>query len=236
MAGDVKSSRITKYFLSFCSVFVLLFFIIVFLSSCKLPQSASNESSYTVSPEQKKAELKAKLERNYEDPQTHFLLGQLYQADRAWDDAEFEYNRSLQFGPAYMPAQAAMIKLYADRGDAVKAKNYLDIYMNLAGGMPDKLVELAKELQKQQADTYALACLNKALEIAPKSANVHKNLGYYYLSKNEKEKASEHFQESFKIDSNQHDVALELGKLGVPIVYDAKPPQTKQQPNETPKK
>jgi tetratricopeptide (TPR) repeat protein len=236
MAGNVRNDRIANCLLSLWPIYVLLSFIIICLSSCKLPQSTAGGPAYTVSPEQKKVELQEKLKRDFRDSQTHFLLGQLYHADRAWDDAEYEYNRALQFGPAYMPAQASMIKLYTDKGDAAKSKNYLDIYMNQAGEMPDKLVELARELQKQQADTYALTCFYKALEIAPKSANVHKYLGYFYLNKNEKEKASEHFQESFKIDSSQHDVARELGKLGIPVVYDARPPETKQQPtNETPK-
>jgi tetratricopeptide (TPR) repeat protein len=234
MAGDVINRKIPKYISCFWSIFVLLSFIIIFLGGCtRLQQSGGMVNS--VSPEQKKAELKAKLDRKYEDPQTHFLLGQLYHADRVWDEAEFYYNNALRFDPVYRPAQAAMIKLCVDKGDTVKAKNYLDIYMNQAGESPDKLVDLARELQRQQMNTYALTCFNKALEIAPKSANVHKYLGYFYLSQNEKEKASEHFQESFKIDSSQYDVARELGKLGVPIIYDAKPPQTKQQTQETPK-
>ncbi len=228
MAGDIEKSKITSCCLSFLSIYFLLFAIIIFLSGCRQPQQGGGFIN-SVPPEQKKADLKAQLNRKYEDPQTHYLLGQLYHADRAWDDAEFYYNNALRFDPVYRAAQAAMIKLCVDKGDTVRAQHYLDVYMNQAGENPDKLVDLARELQQQQMDTYALTCFNKALEIAPKSANAHKYLGYYYLSKNEKEKAKEHFQVSFEIDGTQHDVALELGKLGVPVVYDARPPQTKQQ-------
>ncbi len=220
MAGTVKSRRLEGKFSSFWQVLILVSFFTIILSGCTTPKT-DNGFSMPVPPEKKKAELRESLKRNFEDPQTHFLLGQLYHADKDWADAEYEYNLALRFDPVYRPAQAAMIKLQVDRGDNLKAQHYFEIYMNQAGDSPKKLVDLATNFQQQNVDTFALKAFQKALDIAPNSAMVHKYLGYFYLSRNDKEKAKEYFENSYRLDGNQPDVALELGKLGVPIVYDA---------------
>lgn len=220
MAGVVKSKMTEMKVLSFWQISILVSLLAIILSGCETPKPQA-DFSVPIPPEKKKAELKESLKRNFEDSQTHFLLGQLYHADKAWDDAEYEYNLALRFNPTYRPAEAAMIKLQVDRGDNLKAQHYFEIYMNQAGDSPKKLVDLATNLQQQNVDTYALKCFQKALDIAPNSAMVHKYMGYFYLSKNNKEKAKEYFENSYKLDANQPDVALELGKLGVPIVYDA---------------
>jgi Tfp pilus assembly protein PilF len=222
MAGLVKSRKLIRQYLSFWHFFIFSSFFIILLTGCTRPR-ANGSFAVTVPPEQKKVELQEKLKHKFEDPQTHFLLGQLYHAEKAWDDAEYEYNMALRFDPVYRPAQAAMVKLLMDRGDKLKAQHYFDTYMNQVSDSPDKLIELATELQQQQLDTYALDCYQKALKIAPNSAKVYKSLGYFYLSRNDKDKARESFETSFKLDGNQPDVARELGKLSVPIVYDGKP-------------
>ena len=224
MAGRVESSKFPLKTIGFWTIFTLIFSLTVILSGC-VNQQQSITFAENVSPEQKKVELKKRLERRYDDEQTHFLLAQLYHAERSFDDAEFYYNNSLRFDPVYKPAQAGIIKLFLDRGDKLKAQHYLENYMSLAGENPTKIVELAREFQEQGLDTYAMDCFQKALDIAPKSAEVHKYLGYFYLSRNDSEKAREHFQTSFEIDATQHDVSRELGKLEVPVEYEGPVPK-----------
>ena len=224
MAGKVKSIKITKRYSGFIYIFAFSFLVILF--GC-VQQPRPNFSD-DISPEQKKVELKRSLDRRYNDPPTHFLLAQLYHAEGAWDDAEFYYNNALRFDPVYRPAQAGLVKLFIDRGDTLKAQHYYENYMNQVGDNPSKIVELAREFQVQGLDSYAMKCFNEALSIAPKSAEVHKYLGYFYLSRNDKDKAREHFEESFNTDNTQEDIARELGKLGVPIIYEGIPPESEQ--------
>ncbi|MBN2588720.1 MAG: hypothetical protein JXA96_02570 [Sedimentisphaerales bacterium] len=226
MAGKIESSKIALRYSGSWTSYIYIFTLLVFLSGCVNQQYGNFADN--VSPEQKKVELKKRLERRYNDAPTHFLLAQLYHADRSWDDAEFYYNNSLRFDPVYRPAQAGMVKLFVDRGDTLKAQHYFENYLNQVGDIPSKIVELGREFQEQGLDTYAMTCFNKGLTIAPKSAEVHKSLGYFYLSKNNKDKAREHFETSFNIDSTQKDVARELGFLGVPIVYEGIPPVTEE--------
>ena len=57
----------------------------------------------------------------------------------------------------------------------------------------------------------------QALHLEPNSAKVHKQLGYYYLAKNDKVRAEEYLKRSFQLDPVQPEVAGELGKLGVEV-------------------
>jgi Tfp pilus assembly protein PilF len=122
MAGVVKSRKLMAKNLGFRSIFILAFISMIVLAGCTNPQPNDNYYA-SLSPAQKKAELQKSLEKNFEDSQTHFLLGQLYQTDKLWDDAEYQYNLALRFDPVYRPAQAAMVKLLLDRGDPVKAQH-----------------------------------------------------------------------------------------------------------------
>jgi Tfp pilus assembly protein PilF len=99
----------------------------------------------------------------------------------------------------------------------MKAVNYLEIYMNQAEGSANQLLELALEFQKQDLDNYSLTCFEKALTLAPNSSTVHKYLGYFYLEKNNKIKAEDHFVLSYELNNKQPDVAYELGLLGVQV-------------------
>jgi tetratricopeptide (TPR) repeat protein len=209
--GNVRMS-VVLYPASFPSIFVLL--CIILLAGCNRPSTKNKEQ---LSVDQREAALEKSLDRKFEDPAAHYELGQLYQSQGQWTKAEYHYDKALQFDPVYRPAHAAMVKLFIDSGDKVKAKNYADIYMNQVSGSPSQLLELALEFQKQQVDEYALACFHKGLELAPNSASIHKYLGLYYLSKNDKVKAEEHLVASFKSDGSQTDVARELGRLGVQV-------------------
>ncbi len=163
------------------------------------------------------------MDQKFEDSGKLFLLGQLYHADKAWDEAEYYYKNSLRFDPIYKPAQAAMIKLMLDRGEPARAQQYLDTYMKQVANSPDKLIELGVEFQQQKLDPYALDCFQKVIELVPNSPEGYKYMGYFYLNKNDKDKATEYFKKSFNLDRLQDDVAFELGKLNVPIVYPGNP-------------
>ena len=226
MAGKTESSKIRIRKSGSWTIYICVFSLIVFLTGCVNQQPITFAENVT--PSQKKVELKKRLDRRFNDYEASFLLAQLYHAEKSYDDAEFYYENALRANPVYKPAQAGLVKLFVDRGETVKAQHYFENYLNLAGDIPSKIIELAQAFQDQGVDTFALASLNKALSIAPKSAEVNKALGYYYLKRNDKDKAREYFENSFNIDSKQDDVARELGFLGVPVVYEGKSPVTEE--------
>ena len=55
--------------------------------------------------EQAKILLKKSLEVCYKDPETHFLMGEIYEKTREIDNAKLAYQKALDACPDYMPAK-----------------------------------------------------------------------------------------------------------------------------------
>ena len=167
--------------------------------------------------EKRKAKLLKSLDRKFENPDAHFELGQLYHSDGMWAEAEEHYKTALNFDPAHRDAQAARVKVLLDMGDTTMSKLLTDEYMNQASIDAEESLLLALAFQKQRLDEYTLACYQQALNLAPNSAKINRQIGRYYLSKNNKEQAVDYLRRSFQLDPNQPEVARELGRLGVAV-------------------
>ena len=167
--------------------------------------------------EKKKAKLLKQIDRKFENPEAHFELGQLYQADGLWSQAEHHYRIALNFDPAHRNAQAGRVKVLLGSGDTARAKLLAEEYMSQASVSAAGSLQLALAFQRQQLDEYALTCYQQALHLAPNSAKINRQIGYYYLSKGEIVRAKDYLTRSFQLNPNQPEVAGELGRLGVEI-------------------
>lgn len=212
------------------AVWLAILLCVVFFAGCDSLGLGRKDKDIQLTPEEKeKAELLGKIDRKFEDPQTHYELGQLYQAEGRWAEAENQYNITLGFDPVHRQAQAARIKVLQNSGDTEKAKLLTNIYMEQASSSASASLNLAIAFQKQQMDEHALQSYQQALRLAPNSAAINKQIGYYYLSKNDKERAKDYLSRSFNLNRDQPEVAGELGRLGVMI-------QRKQKTKESVKK
>jgi len=217
---EVKVRGFSSWF-NFVSLFSLslLLFCSVLLIGCNNPQagSAEVEEARQAPVEARKALLLRSLDHKYENPDAHYELGRVYQAEGLWAKAERHYNIAISFDPAHRQAQAAMVQLFFESGDSAKARNYADIYMNQVANSASQALKLALAFRNEMLDEYALVCFRKALQLAPNSPAVNKHLGYYYLSKDDKVRAKEYLSRSFQLDPKQPEVAGELGRLGVEV-------------------
>lgn len=173
--------------------------------------------------EKKKAELQQQINRKFEDAGAHFQLGKLYQADGQWAQAENEYGVALNFDPVHRQAQAARVKVLASGGNAAKSKLLAEEYIKQASISAAASLELALAFQEQGLDEYALKSYQQALYMAPDSAKINRQIGFYYLSRGNKDQAREYLSRSYQLNPNQPDVAGELGRLGVAVRI---PPKT----------
>lgn len=202
----------------------LLFFASLFggcESSGKKAGNIKGEVARTPS-EEKKAKLLKEIDRKFENPGAHFELGRLHQADALWSQAEHEYTVTLSFEPAHRKAQAALVKVLGAGGDAAKAQVYADIYTTQVANFANESLKLGLAFQEQGLDEYALGCYKQALQLAPNSAKINRQIGYYYLSKGSKEEAKSYLSRSFQLDPLQPEVAGELGRLGVVVTIPRK--------------
>jgi tetratricopeptide (TPR) repeat protein len=157
------------------------------------------------------------IDNKFENPEAHYKLGQLNQNEGRWAQAQYEYNIALSFDPAHRPAQAGIIYVLKSMGDQGKANMTADTYIMQTSGSAEESLRLALAFQKEKLDELALRAYQQALRIAPNSAKINRQLGYYYLSKGDKVSARQYLLTSFRLNPKQADVAGELGRLGVDI-------------------
>lgn len=200
-----------------------LFVCTVLFSGCvettesdKIKTPQADKITQTPAVEKKQKLLRA-IERRFENPDAHFELGQLYQAEGLWVPAEYHYSIALRFDPVHRDTQAAMVKMITESGDTAKAKLQAETYMRQVSTSSAGSRRLAMGFQKQGLDEYVLPCYQQAIRLEPNSAENYKQIGYYYLSKNDKVRARDYLSRSFEINPRQSDVALTLGQLGVEI-------------------
>jgi tetratricopeptide (TPR) repeat protein len=207
------------FWLDSVTVFTFTFLLLctAIFVGCNSRDATTAGQVQNVPVEKRKADLLETIDRKFENPQAHYELGRIYQSERNWIKAEYHYNVALSFDPAHADAQAAMVKVFLDSGDTAKSKTYADIYMNQVTGSANATYRLGLAFQRQLLDEYAFDCYMQALQLDPTFAKVHKQLGYYYLGKNDKVRAEEYFKRSFQLDPVQPEVAGELGKLGVEV-------------------
>ncbi len=176
--------------------------------------------------EKEKAKLLKDLDRKYENPKAHYELGKLYHSQGMWDNAEWEYNKTLAFDPVHHEGQASIVKLLIDKGDRAKSEIIADMYMTQASVSAKHSLLLGRAFQDEGLDEYAVACYKQAHNLAPESVAINRQLGYYYLLKNDRANAEMYLRKTFELDPSQAEVAGELGRLGVKVQLPTK--QAKQ--------
>jgi Tfp pilus assembly protein PilF len=181
------------------------------------PEELKRIEKVTAPTEDTKAQILKQLEGKFEDPEVHYNLGKLYQRDGMWSKAEHEFSTALSFDPAHRESQAARVKVLLQSDDKGKAKILANDYVAQAANSAAGSLRLAMAFQKENLDDYALTCYRQALSLAPNSAKVNKQIGYFYMSRNQLDLAKDYLIRSFQLDPTQAEVAGELGRLGVVV-------------------
>ena len=233
--SELQTSKFNS-FASYALCFITLVFTLSFMG-CPPPTESDyapqlNRISQAQS-QQRKLRLLRAIERRFENPEAHFELGQLYQAEGLLVSAEYHYSTALRFDPVYRDAQAAMVNMKIENGDTAGGKLQADTYMRQVSTSATGSRRLAMAFQKQGLDEYTLACYQQSIRLEPNSAETYKQIGYYYLSKTDKVRARDYLSRSFEIKPNQSDVALTLGQLGVEIKIPQKTETNPGQPQES---
>lgn len=194
------------------------------LSGCGL-HSPDIDRDYINSIPDKESYLLDKLDQRFENPEVHCELGRYYHSESKWTKAQYHFDTALGFDPSHRPSQAAFLKMLIAKGDMAGAEQTLQRYQRQLFSAPQAMVSLAVALAEENLDTYALSCFSKALQLAPHSFEANKQLGMYYLAREDAERAREYLTKSFELNPNQPEVAGALGRLGVvvevPVKYQA---------------
>lgn len=164
-----------------------------------------------------KDKLQREINRKYDNPEAHYQLGKIYQSEGLLERADWEFTLALQFNPVMHKAQAAKVRVFGDLGQKDRARLAAELYISQAAASAEASSLLGKGFQQENLDDYALVCYQQALSMAPNSAALNKQIGYYYLSKGDTVRAEEYLRRSVQLDPYQPEVAEQLGRMGVVI-------------------
>ena len=192
-----------------------LVIMVAVLFGCGQPNKINYNEIPVETVEVDKTALLRKIDRKYSDSEAHYALGMLYYADGLYSKAESEFHIALRFDPAHRKAQVAIIRTLLAMGEEDRAEVSAENYMNQASVSAASSLLLGKAFQQAEFDEYAVACYQQALGLAPNSAALHRQIGYYHLSKGDRVRAEEYLRRSFQLDPTQAEVAGELGRLGI---------------------
>ena len=195
---------------------IALIICIMFFGACNKSSEKPTEIRRTTA-ELKKMQMLKEVQNDYKNADKHYQLGKLYQEEGQWAQADHEFTVALSFDPVHRQSQAAKVKSFASSGDTSNSQLAADFYMNQAFTSALGSLELAMAFQKEALDDYAFKCYRRALALAPNSAKVNRQIGFYYLSKGDDDRGRDYLTRSFQLNPNQPEVALALGKLGVAV-------------------
>jgi len=202
------------------------------MAGCNGNSSTKPKEIAPTEAEKAKAQLLRRIDSRFTDPEAHYELGKIYQSEGLLIQADKEFNTALSFDPVHRKAQAARVKVLGDLRETTQAQQSAKFFMNQTSTSATASLELGMAFQQGRLDDYALAFYNQAMNLAPTSARVHKQLGLYYLSKNDTDRGKDYLVRSFQINPNQPDVAKILGGFGIEVKSGTK--TGTQNPDKTP--
>ncbi len=191
--------------------------LVLFLGGCSWFQGKdlNRVNPEVLNPE--KERLQSEIDNKFDNPEAHYQLGKIYQSEGLRERADWEFTLALQFDPVMYKAQAAKVRVYQDMRQFDKSKLAAELYISQVAASAESSAMLGRGFQQEGLDDYALTCYQQALARAPNSAALHKQIGFYYLGKNDMVRAEEYLRRSVQIDPYQPEVAEQLGRMGVVI-------------------
>ena len=212
-------------------LFIIIGLILVVTAGCNKQQKTAtgekiSDKELTSTADRQKTAILKDIDRKYENPKAHYELGKLYHSQGSWDNAEWEYNKTLAFDPMHHKAQASIVKLLIDKDDTTRSQIIADMYMSQSSVSAKHSLLLGRAFQDRALDDYALACYKQALQLAPNSVAINKQIGYCYLLKRDDANAESYLRRAFDLDPSQAEIAGELGRLGVRVQTPPKKPKS----------
>ena len=206
---NIVASRIKRVFVA-----CVLVGIGVALAGCDAPSAETSAARPMADQERFLLSL---VERSFQDPEAHYQLGEYYHSEGRWDKAQYHLNLALSFAPAFRKAQVALIRTLLDKGDRQAADRTVSTFLKQLSNSPLDTVSLAKAFASGGLDQYALACFDEGTKVTPGSGLAFKELGLYWLGKNDTAKAKQYLIHSFELDPSQPEVGSALGQLGMVV-------------------
>jgi Flp pilus assembly protein TadD len=154
--------------------------------------------------------------------QALYLLGQVYEKQKRWDEALALFQKAYRIKPLKGLARVGIGRYHLNQGDLKRAK---EEFLAAAQDMhcPDAHMDLAFVYLKEGDTDSAIATLGKAKELFPYNEKVYNNLGLIYVQKGLRDLAREQFKLAMLIRENYERARRNLELLDAGVTQVSEP-------------
>lgn len=158
--------------------------------------------------------LTASLDADFENPASHYWLGQCYETQGRQDKAIYEYRLAVRFAPSMELAQRALITILhrTDRVDEsiLATKSFLQY----KSGPAYNVMRLAETFVAQEMEQQAILAYQRAQQLEPTNPKPSLALADYYFDRADEEKGIDYLTQAFMADPLYPGLARRLGEHG----------------------
>ena len=156
---------------------------------------------------------KIALKKNYESEYSHNNFALMLAKNKRYQEAVFHFIEAIKFKNDFIEAHNNLADIYKKLGNIEKAKNQLEICLNI-----DPLDEFANQilgniLLDENNYTKALDCYLKVIQRNSNNEKAYNNIGYIFAKQKNFNKAYEFFKKAVKLNPNYISAKENLEKI-----------------------
>lgn len=167
--------------------------------------------------------LQKSVDYDYENPASHYWLGQCYEQKNNITKAIFEYEMAVRFSPTMELAQMALVTALHRQGRIEESIQAAKVFCKSKFGLACDIIAIAKQFAEKGMDQQAILAYERAQEVEPNNAVPSVALADFYLDKGQSKLEISSLTKAFTIDPHYPGLARRLGERG----YRVKIPETK---------
>ena len=138
--------------------------------------------------------LQQAIRLNPQNPSVHAKMGNVYDKQNDFDNAEYEYSESLKLDPKNSAVLSSLAGIYSRSGKDNEAIRTMEKYEKEAPGNPDMLRQYADILITADRLNAASQKIKEVWDMNPNDVQTLNLLGQYYICRGEEAKAEACFK------------------------------------------
>lgn len=158
--------------------------------------------------------LQKSVDYDYENPASHYWLGQCYEQKNKLDKAIFEYEVAIRFAPSMELAQLALISALHRQGRIDESVQACKVFCKNKYGLACDILTIAKDFADKGMDHQAVLLYKRAQEVEPDNAVPSIALADFYKAKGQSKMEVSSLTEALMINPYYPGLARRLGELG----------------------
>ena len=161
--------------------------------------------------------LNQALDADFENPATHYWLGQCHEREGNFTKAIIQYEQAVRFAPAMDLGQIALISAYHQTDQVDRSVQATKLYVRTKSSGTSELMLLAEDFAKKDMPHQAVVTYERAQAIEPHNAEPSVALADYYFQRDEEDNGIESLVGAFRANPQYPGLAARLAEYGIRV-------------------